>query len=200
MSSSLPHPVPQVGTILRGKRKARKLTLDALAKRSGVSKSLLSQVERGHVNPTFAVLWNLTQALGITLSELADNSDNAQTSPVVEHIKAYSTPTITSADGKVTLRMLSPVRTVLDMEWYEVILAPKSELHNSPHSQGTYLHLSAQTGALEVHIQRHKMQLEVGETLRFEGNQSYQVYNPSEQSVRALLVIALPSQYQGGSA
>lgn len=47
---------PQIGPVIQRERKARHLTLEQLASRSGVSKSMLSQIERSEANPTFAVL------------------------------------------------------------------------------------------------------------------------------------------------
>ena len=61
---------PQLGPRLRDQRQARGLTLEGLAQASGVSRSMLSQVERGEANPTFATLWSLTQALGLSLDDL----------------------------------------------------------------------------------------------------------------------------------
>ena len=49
---------PQLGPRLQQIRKKRRLTLDQLAVMSGVSRSMLSQIERGQTNPTFATLWN----------------------------------------------------------------------------------------------------------------------------------------------
>ena len=48
---------------LKESRKARNLSLDALAELSGVSRSMVSQIERGESSPTVSTLWNLTQAL-----------------------------------------------------------------------------------------------------------------------------------------
>ena len=54
---------PRIGPAIQKERKLRKLTLEQLSVQSGVSKSMLSQIERGEANPTFAVVWSLTQAL-----------------------------------------------------------------------------------------------------------------------------------------
>ena len=64
---------PEIGPAIKRERKARKLTLEQLGTLSGVSKSMLSQIERGEANPTFAVLWSLTQAMEIELSDLIGN-------------------------------------------------------------------------------------------------------------------------------
>ena len=42
---------------LKRLREERKLSLDAVAKCSGVSKSMLGQIERGVTNPTISTLW-----------------------------------------------------------------------------------------------------------------------------------------------
>lgn len=62
--------LPDVGQKIKALRTERKLTLDGLAKASGVSKSMLSQIERGLTNPTLATIWSLTQSLGIDISSL----------------------------------------------------------------------------------------------------------------------------------
>ena len=53
---------------LKQTRTSKGLSLDALAKLSGVSRSMLSQIERGESSPTVATLWNLSQALQVDLS------------------------------------------------------------------------------------------------------------------------------------
>ncbi|MFT4608600.1 MAG: transcriptional regulator with XRE-family HTH domain, partial [Chitinophagales bacterium] len=51
-------------------RKKNKLTLNQLASLSGVSRSMLSQIERGQANPTLAVTFRIAQAFGISIGEL----------------------------------------------------------------------------------------------------------------------------------
>ena len=48
---------------LKEARKERALSLDALSKLSGVSRSMLSAIERSESSPTVAILWNLTQCI-----------------------------------------------------------------------------------------------------------------------------------------
>ncbi|TMV70167.1 helix-turn-helix transcriptional regulator, partial [Thioclava sp. BHET1] len=50
---------------LKAARRSKNLSLDAVAKLSGVSRSMVSQIERGESSPTVATLWNLTQALHV---------------------------------------------------------------------------------------------------------------------------------------
>ena len=57
---------------LKEERALKGLSLDALSKLSGVSRSMLSQIERGESSPTVAILWNLTRALNIDFSTLLE--------------------------------------------------------------------------------------------------------------------------------
>src|SRR5829696_7269800 len=60
-----------LGERVRELRRRRGLTLEELAERSGVSRAMISKVERGEKNPTLVVAAKLAEGLGITLSEFA---------------------------------------------------------------------------------------------------------------------------------
>src|SRR6185437_7695793 len=51
-------------------RKARLLTFDALAKRSGISKGMLVEIEQGRTNPSIAILCRMANAFGVGIGEL----------------------------------------------------------------------------------------------------------------------------------
>src|SRR6266850_7291399 len=57
---------------LKQLRAERGWSLDALAAASGVSRSMLSQVERGKANPTLAVTFRIARAFGMSLGELVE--------------------------------------------------------------------------------------------------------------------------------
>ena len=61
---------PEIGPRLQALRKEQNLTLADLAMLSGVSRSMLSEIERGKANPTYGTLWHLTRALNIDLNSL----------------------------------------------------------------------------------------------------------------------------------
>jgi len=193
MTSTLP-PVPELGKRIRDARKARNLTLEALSTRAGVSRSLLSQIERGLVNPTFAVAWNLCQSLGLDLNRIGTDA-TAEEAVQIEHLHAYATPVKSSADGKVSLRLLSPVRTVLPVEWYEMRLEPDGALTSQPHERGTFEHLTCLDGALSVTVAERMIPLAAGETLRYDADRPHEIANAGTAPARALLVVALPAQY-----
>lgn len=194
-------PIHQLGERLRAARRARHLTLAELAERSGVSRSMLSEVERGSVNPTIGVLWNLTFALGIELTELLSNASVVEGgASVIEHVKSYSTPVMHSQDGSCTLRILSPTRTLLPIEWYEMRFEAGGCFETSPYPAGTYLHLTVVTGPLTLHVGSRTVLVEPGDTVRFPGDQTIRAEAPAELAALAWLVIGLPESYEGRSS
>jgi transcriptional regulator with XRE-family HTH domain len=200
MTITEPTRVPQLGAALQRARKMRQLTLDQLAQRSGVSKSMLSQIERGKANPTFVILWNLTQALGVDIGALVDQvTPRAPKREIIDHVKAYSTPVIKSADGLCELKILSPPHTILPVEWYEMRVQPAGVLRSERHAEGTYEHLTCLDGELVVRIGDWTLTVAEGETVRYGADQTREVENTGTETVRALLVVALPAQYGKGA-
>lgn len=181
--------VPPLGPHIRQLRKKRRLTLEQLAAQSGVSRSMLSQIERGEANPTFATLWNLTRALSIDLSELVTSRAAAAPPSAIEVVGAHFTPEIRSEDGLCTLRILSPAQSAGRMEWYEVLMAPGAALSSDPHARGAMEHLTVIEGDLEVVSGGARNRAAAGATLRYAADVAHEIRNDGNASARALLVV-----------
>lgn len=190
MASGIEINAPQIGPVLQRRRKARGLTLEQLAGISGVSKSMLSQVERGQANPTFAVLWSLTRALRIEFADLLDvGSAPAQDDDAIEIVTASHTPEIRSADGRCRLRILSPPELSGNMEWYDVEIEPGGVLDSRPHSPGTFEHFTALTGSFEIASAGSVRPLKVGETARYPADVPHHVANTSTRRAKGLMIV-----------
>src|SRR5206468_3613077 len=83
---------PEVGATLQRLRLARGLTLEDLSRIAGVSKSMLSQIEREKANPTIAITWRLANALGVQISELL-TAETREVEPI-RVLDAHETPTL----------------------------------------------------------------------------------------------------------
>jgi XRE family transcriptional regulator, regulator of sulfur utilization len=182
---------PELGQALQSLRKSKSLTLDKLAQKSGVSKSMLSQIERGQTNPTFATLWSLTHALGVEISDVLEQSESTQNTPIlIEHLEAHFTPTIQSPDGKCMLKILSPVSTVANLEWYEMRLQAKGCLQSGAHSNGTVEHLSVLKGELSITSGETIIPIKEGETARYRADFPHSITNTSLEETLAILIVA----------
>jgi len=179
---------PNVGDLVRRLRRARSLTLEALADRSGVSKSMLSQIERNRTNPTVATIWRLCDSLGVGIDAFFGQGPAART---LEVVTAHATPAIRSADGKCDLRILGPLDLGGLVEWYEVQAEAGAVLASEPHDPGTVEHLTVLDGSLVVESGGDRRPVGCGETVRYRADQPHAIRNEEAPTARALLVVVL---------
>ncbi|WP_207063989.1 helix-turn-helix domain-containing protein [Motiliproteus sp. SC1-56] len=180
---------PNLGGALKQERKRQGLNLAQLAESSGVSRSMLSEIERGNANPTFTTLWNVTQALGVSIDELAAR---CQESPAdfIEALSAQQTPRMVSDDGGCELRALNPLSSATEFEWYELRFGPEARLDSEPHALGTVEHLSVIEGILCVRLDnRLERSVETDATLRYPADVHHCIFNPGQAPARAFLVL-----------
>ena len=180
--------LPDIGPLLKVQRLAQDWTLDELSGRSGVSTSMVSQIERGQANPTFATLWSLTQALGIDLNELT-SAEKARSAGSVDVTTSEMTPVMTADNDGITLRILSPTGLADVAEWYELRFAPGATLTSNAHALGTVEHLTVLDGKLVVLSGEAKEVVTAGSTARYTADIDHEIGNPSKKPARALLVV-----------
>ena len=189
--SRLPTEPPRVGQTLAALRLSRALSLDELSRQAGVSKSMLSQIERNQANPTVAVVWRLANALGVSLAELLQGEKAAD--PVIATVASHATPTLRSPDGLCALRILGPIELAGQFEWYELAVQPGGALESLAHEPGSREHLSLLDGRLSVESGEATTELSAGETARYAVDAPHAIRNPGTETALALLVVIHPS-------
>lgn len=192
---------PKIGRRLYALRKSRGLTLEDVEAMSGISKSMLSQIERGKANPTFGTLWNLTQSLGISINQLMDRAkSDAGRSRHMEHIDVHMTPTITSQDGKCRFHILSPRRINLPVEWYEVRFEPGGASRAHPHGNSSWEHFTCISGQITVEVGDKEVVLNPGETLRYMAEVTHGARNDTKRMAVGLLVVIMQDELGGSDS
>lgn len=180
-------PMP-IGPALQQLRKRRNLTLDALASMSGVSRSMLSQIERGQANPTIATLWALSDALGVEISELI-GTRRGERRIRIELTPASYIPEIRTEDGLCVLRILSPADRTGSLEWYELTFAAGGALVSDAHAKGSQEHLTVFEGQLTVIVGEERTVVSAGATARYPVDVPHRIENGGTLPARALLVV-----------
>ncbi|WP_420820476.1 helix-turn-helix domain-containing protein [Rhodoferax lacus] len=188
----IPSP-PRVGDTLAALRQSQALSLDELSRRAGVSKSMLSQIERAQANPTVAVVWRLANALGVPIGELLGSAPAAPAAPAITLVPTQSTPSLRSPDGLCELRILGPVEMAGQFEWYELKLQPGGVLDSQPHEPGTREHLTVASGSMEVQVAETKQKLKVSETARYHADSAHSIRNTGKTAASAWLVVIHPT-------
>lgn len=178
---------PPLGPRLQQLRKSRNLTLDVLARMSGVSRSMLSQIERGQANPTLGTIWALAEALHVDVSEMI-GANKVGARVRIDISSPSFTPEIRSEDGSCVLKILSPAERVGSVEWYELRIAPGGELRSEPHARGSMEHLTVLEGKLEVEAADQRAAVELGATARYPADVPHCIRNSDKKPARALLI------------
>jgi transcriptional regulator with XRE-family HTH domain len=178
---------PEVGASLQRLRLARGLTLEDLSRIAGVSKSMLSQIEREKANPTIAITWRLANALGVAISELLASATREV--EAIRVLEAHETPTLPGNHAGYILRILGPMELAGKYEWYELTLAPGGELASQAHDPGTNEHLTVLHGAIEVEVGGGKRKVRTGGTARYPADQDHVLRNTGKTEAKALLVV-----------
>ena len=149
---------------LKKARQTQGLSLDAVAKLSGVSRSMVSQIERGESSPTIATLWNLTRAVQVDFAGLLDDTTAAAE---IEVIRSADAPTIESRGSGCVIRILSAPEQAGAHEVYELSFSPNGALDSQAHRRGAYEQLTVTEGRIEVTSGDNACQLEPGDTARY---------------------------------
>src|SRR6478609_192466 len=118
---------------VRELRKKKGWTLEELSAACGVSRSMLSEIERGNANPTLAVTWRIAQAFAMSLGELVETPT---ATPRVEVIRADDRAYHYRSDRSCRIRTLSPLHLEKSVEYYEVVLRAGAALRSAPHFSG----------------------------------------------------------------
>ncbi len=170
---------------LKEARRGQGLSLDAVAKLSGVSRSMVSQIERGTSSPTIATLWNLTRALQVDFAGLLDG---AARSGGIELLRSPDVPTIDNRGESCRLRILSPPEEAGRHEVYDLVLGVAGALVSAAHRRGAREHLTVIEGRVEVTSGPSVEVLGPGDTARYAADQPHAL-RALDGAARAFLVV-----------
>ncbi|HYD47809.1 MAG TPA: XRE family transcriptional regulator [Terriglobales bacterium] len=177
---------PPVADNLRRLRTQRGLSLDALAKLSGVSKAMLGQIELRQSVPTINVLWKIARALNVPFSTLIHQT---QPEPVAI-LAAERAKILTSRDGHFSSRALFPYDgTTRRVEFYELGLAAGATEAADPHPLGTMENLVVTRGCIEIQVADENYRLDVGDAIQFRADAAHRYRNPGKVDAVMYLVM-----------
>lgn len=170
---------------LKEARRAQGLSLEAVANLSGVSRSMVSQIERGESSPTIATLWNLTRALQVDFAGLLD-AEAARDR--IDVLRAAAAPTIDNRGEGCRIRILSPPEEAGHHELYELIFAAGGMLDSKPHARGAREQLTVIEGELTVTSGSAEAALATGDSARYAADVPHRIAARGG-AARAFLVV-----------
>lgn len=175
---------------IRELRNARKWSLESLAERSGVSRSMLSEIERGRANPTLAVTLKIARAFEISLSDLVDTTI---TPPQIEVVRADDQNSLYRQDRDCEIRTLSPLQLEKDVEFYEIKLSQAGQLRSAAHFEGTREFLTVNRGRVEVTSDEATVALKPGDSATYRADVPHAIVNVGRSPAVLFLVVIYPT-------
>ena len=166
-------------------RQEKNWSLDSLSKACGVSRSMLSQIERNEVNPTLAVTFAIARAFGISIGELVEAPD---ATPSMHVIRADDGEYHFRSDNNCRIRTLSPLNLEKEIEFYQVQLQPAGALRSAAHFKGTREFLTVQKGKVRVESAGESVLLEAGDSVSYRADVPHAIINTGRSEALVFLV------------
>lgn len=177
-----------VGRNVRALRQQRRMTIDALAAASGVSRGTVIQVETARGNPSIGTLCNLAAALRVGVASLVDGDAAPR---VVVRRGADAAQLWTSAAGSSAVFRIGtdPPDVVELWDW---TLQPGDAFDGEAHPVGTAEVLSVLAGRLTLRVGTSALELATGDTALFEAHAPHRYANTAAEPVRFTMVVVQP--------
>jgi transcriptional regulator with XRE-family HTH domain len=176
---------PILGANLRRLRVRRGLSLERLARASGVSRAMLGQIELGQSTPTINVVWKIARSLSVPFSALISHAVR----PRAALLPADRAKVLTSADGNFISRALFPYDEARKVEFYELRLRAHSRELAEAHPAGTTENLVVSAGSLELLVESNRFSLQAGDAVFFEADVPHEYHNNEDTDVVMYLVM-----------
>lgn len=185
-TSSAASPVATIAAALRRERERVGISLAELARRAGIAKSTLSQLESGSGNPSVETLWALGVALGVPFSRLVE-----QPAPAVRVIRAGAGPRLTSEHADFTGTLLAAGSPHARRDLYLVEIEPGASREAQAHTAGSIEHVVVAAGRLRTGPATAEVELGPGDYATFAGDVPHR-YEALQPGTFAVLVLEHP--------
>ena len=173
-------------------RAARALSLDGLAGKSGVSRSMISLIERGESSPTAVVLEKLAAGLGVTLASLFEASAAAGAAPTGPIARRDDQPLWRDPASGYRRRNVSPSGVPQPMHIVEVHFPARARVAFESGARDTRVHQQVWLleGAIDITVGTKRHRLRQGDCLAMELDRPTMFHNPTRKTARYAVVVA----------
>ena len=177
----------RLGVRVRDLRKERGLTLEELAEVSGVSRAMISKLERGEKNPTLVIAARLAEGLGVSLSRLAGVEERREVVVVPKEGRTV----LRDPETGFERQSLSPTFPGRGVEFLRNVVPEGSTSGDfPPHRKGVGEHIVVEKGDLEAILDGERYQLRDGDALYFAADVPHRFNNVGRGECAYYLVIS----------
>ena len=156
-------------------REEKRLTLDEAARLTGVSRSMLAQIEKGDVNPTISM---------VSFTSLVEP---VRQRPVL--LRAADAPALEEDGGRYRNYPAFPFDEERGFETYRIVIQPGGSLEAQPHLPGAEEYVTVFAGEAEIGLPEETYRLGTGDSLRFPADQPHRYRNPGAEEAQLSMLI-----------
>lgn len=178
---------------VRQLRTDRALALDALAEQCGVSRSMISLIERGETSATAVVLEKLATGLGVMLADLFD----VPAAPALPVSRRTDQAEWRDPDSGYLRRNVSPPGFPSPIQLVEVSFPPKARVayESGARSTTTHQQIWVLQGTIEVTLGKERFELTTGDCLAMKLDRPIAYRNPTAKPARyAVAIVSMPER------
>ncbi|MCQ6557970.1 helix-turn-helix domain-containing protein [Paenibacillus mendelii] len=172
---------------LKKLRELQRLSLDKVAEMTGVSKTMLGQIERGESNPSIGTVWKIANGLKVSFTTLINE-------PQSDTVMVYKNEiqTLKEDNERFVLYPFFPYEEGRRFEMYSIEMKKGAFLSSEPHREGTQEFLTVFDGELTVRVNNEEYTVIAGDSIRFRADRPHAYHNSGHSLVRISMVIYYP--------
>lgn len=169
-------------------RKNRKLSLDKVSELTGVSKSMLGQIERGESNPTIQTIWKIANGLKISLTSLI-----VAKKPDILLVKKENIAPIIEDEGRFRLYPMFPFDDERRFEILDIEIDSNSMSKSEPHDENTVEYLTVHEGEITLRIEDEEYTIKAGDGIGYLADKDHSYENLTDKIAKISMVIYYPN-------
>lgn len=159
-------------------RKAKKMSLDTVSEQTGVSKSMLGQIERGESNPTVGILGKIVSGLRVSFNDLV----GIPKEEVYIVRKDTLEPSKESKAGYEVFTVF-PYEEDREFEVYHISIEPGSKYESGSHGENTSEYISVYNGILTLEVEKEKYIINTGDAIRINTDKDHIYKNEGNEKL-----------------
>ncbi|TQR16291.1 helix-turn-helix domain-containing protein [Psychrobacillus soli] len=173
---------------LKALREKKKLSLEKVSELTGVSKTMIGQIERGESTPTITTIWKIANGLKISFTSLI-NTPQTDTKVILRS----DIQSLSEDNGKYRVYPNFPFEDDKRFEVYSVEIEKGGFLSADPHMDGTEELVTVFEGELTIRVNNNEYTIRSGDSIRFKADRPHTYHNSGEVLTRLSMILYYPS-------
>ncbi|WP_028778820.1 helix-turn-helix domain-containing protein [Shimazuella kribbensis] len=172
---------------LKAFREGRRLSLEKVAELTGVSKTMIGQIERGESSPTIKTIWKIANGLKISFTSLIHNPQ-----PETKIVKKEERKKLLESEGKYRAFSNFPFEDGRRFEIYTIEIDEEGSLDSESHPEGTEEYLTVFEGELIVQVNDESFVIQSGDSIQFKADRPHSYRNVGSKMTRLSMILYYP--------